>query len=95
MGIQFTGEAIGTSIRQLALRTRSHAMSLTGAVMILLADLLFLYIWWQALRTAPARRNPALLFELLGPVRHHRDGRRAGPLQRQIEQDRRPCGETL
>jgi hypothetical protein len=57
LGIQFTGEAIGTSIRQLALRTRSRAMSLTGAVVILLADLAILYIWWQALRTAPARRQ--------------------------------------
>jgi hypothetical protein len=58
LGIQFAGEAMGTSILQLALRTRSRAMSLTGSVMMLLADLLFLYIWWQALRTAPARRLP-------------------------------------
>jgi hypothetical protein len=58
LGIQFAGEAMGTSILQLALRTRSRAMSLTGSVMMLLADLLFLYIWWQALRTAPARRQP-------------------------------------
>ena len=57
LGIQFTGEAMGRSIRQLALHTRSHAMSLTGAVLILLADLMFLYIWWQALRTAPVRRQ--------------------------------------
>ena len=60
LGIQFTGEAMGRSIRQLALRTRSHAISLTGAVMILLADLLFLYIWWQALRTAPVRQRPGV-----------------------------------
>ena len=57
LGIQFAGEAMGRSIRQLALHTRSHAMSLTGAVLILLADLMFLYIWWQALRTAPVRRQ--------------------------------------
>jgi hypothetical protein len=57
LGIQFTGEAMGRSIRQLALRTRSHAMSLTGAVLILLADLVFLYIWWRALRAAPVRRQ--------------------------------------
>ena len=56
LGIQFTGDAIGTSIRQLALRTHSRAMSLTGGVVMLLASLLFLYIWWQALRTAPARQ---------------------------------------
>jgi hypothetical protein len=57
LGIQFAGEAMGRSIRQLALHTRSHAMSLTGAVLILLADLLFLYIWWQALRAAPVRQQ--------------------------------------
>jgi hypothetical protein len=57
LGIQFTGEAIGTSIRQIALRTRSRAMSLTGGVVMLLASLVFLYIWWQALRAAPARQQ--------------------------------------
>jgi hypothetical protein len=63
LGIQFTGEAIGTSIRQLALRSRSRAMSLTGGVVMQLANLLFLYIWWQALRTAPVRkRQPGVTF---------------------------------
>ncbi len=63
LGIQFCGEAIGTSIVQLARRTRSSAMSFSGGVVMMLADLLFLYIWWQALRTGPAgpgapRRQP-------------------------------------
>jgi hypothetical protein len=57
LGIQFTGEAIGTSIVQLALRTRSRAMSFSGGVVMMLADLLFLYIWWQALRTAPVGKQ--------------------------------------
>jgi hypothetical protein len=60
LGIQFAGEAIGTSILQLALSTRSRAMSLTGSVMMLLADLVVLYIWWQALRTAPVRQRPGV-----------------------------------
>jgi len=60
LGIQFAGEAIGTSIVQLALRTRSHALSFSGGVVMVLADLLFLYIWWQALRAAPARQQPAV-----------------------------------
>ena len=60
LGIQFAGEAMGTSILQLALRTRSRAMSLTGSVMMLLADLVVLYIWWQALRTAPVRQRPGV-----------------------------------
>ena len=57
LGIQFAGEAMGTSILQLALSTRSRAMSLTGGVTMLLAGLVFLYIWWQALRAAPARQQ--------------------------------------
>ena len=57
LGIQFTGEAIGASIVQLALRTRSRALSLSGGVVMVLADLMFLYIWWQALRTAPVRQQ--------------------------------------
>jgi hypothetical protein len=62
LGIQFTGAAMGRSIGQLALRTRSHAMSLSGGVVTLLADLVFLYIWWQALRAepAPARKQPGV-----------------------------------
>ena len=57
LGIQFAGEAMGTSVLQLALSTRSRAMSLTGSVVMLLADLVVLYIWWQALRTAPVRKR--------------------------------------
>jgi hypothetical protein len=62
LGIQFTGGAMGRSIGQLALRTRSRALFLSGGVVTLLADLVFLYIWWQALRTepAPARKQPGV-----------------------------------
>jgi len=68
LGIQFTGEAIGESIVQLALHRRSHAISLTGAVIILLADLIVLYIWWQALRTEPAppRKQPGVTVSASG-----------------------------
>jgi len=57
LGIKFTGEAVGTSIRQLALRTRSRTLSVSGGVLMLLANLLFLYIWWQAFRTTPVRQQ--------------------------------------
>ena len=60
LGIQFTGGAMGRSIGHLALRTRSRALSLSGGVVTLLADLVFLYIWWQALRTAPVRQQPGV-----------------------------------
>jgi len=68
LGIQFTGRAIGTSIVQLACAPRPNTVFLRRVVMML-ANLVFLYIWWQALRAAPVRRQRALLFELLGPVR--------------------------
>lgn len=57
MGIQFAGEAIGSSIRQLALRDRSSALSLFGGVIMMLSNLVFLFVWWRAFR--PARQlNP-------------------------------------
>jgi hypothetical protein len=56
LGIQFTGEAIGESTRYLAIRSHSRPISLFGNSLIMLTNLLFLYIWWQALRTAPARQ---------------------------------------
>jgi hypothetical protein len=63
LGIRFTGEAIGDSIRQLAIKHRSTPLSLTGSVLVTLVDLLCLFIWWQALRakspvTVPASTSP-------------------------------------
>ena len=69
LGIQFTGEAIGTSIVQLALSTRSRALSLSGGVVIVLANLMFLYIWWQAFRRAP-----------VAPLKPHASGDRENRL---------------
>ena len=57
LGLRFTGEAIGDSIRQLALRRLSHGLSLTGALTGTLADLLCLFIWWRAL----AEKSPSLV----------------------------------
>jgi hypothetical protein len=48
MGIQFTGEAIGQSLRHLFPWVLSP-----GDVVTLLANLVCLWIWWQALRTLP------------------------------------------
>jgi len=56
LGIRFTGEAIGDSIRQVAYRLRSTPISLTGSVVVTLVDLMCLFIWWQAFREkVPAR----------------------------------------
>lgn len=54
LGIQFTGEAIGDSLRSIAAQRRSHNISLTGSVITALADLTALYVFWQAFRQ---RRN--------------------------------------
>jgi hypothetical protein len=60
LGIQFTGEAIGESTRDLAIRSHSRPISLFGNSLIMLTNLLFLYIWRQALRTAPVRQRPGV-----------------------------------
>jgi hypothetical protein len=51
LGIQFTGEAIGESLRSIAIQHRSHALSFTGSLLATLADLASLYVVWQAVRT--------------------------------------------
>ena len=45
LGIQFSGEAIGHSLRQL-----SRATVLLGSVCVVVANLVCLYVWWQAFR---------------------------------------------
>lgn len=54
LGIQFCGGAIGEALRQLAVRGRSHTLSMGGATVMVVSYLLFLFIWWRALRTAEA-----------------------------------------
>jgi hypothetical protein len=48
LGIQFTGEAIGQSLRHMFPWSLSP-----GDVVTMLANLVCLWIWWQALRTVP------------------------------------------
>jgi len=55
MGIQFAGEAIGGSLRQLAQKDRSMLLSRTGSVIMLLSNLVLLFVWWQAFK--PARQR--------------------------------------
>ncbi len=56
LGVQFTAEAIGQSIRSLAVSTfggptpGAHAMAFGGNLIIMLANLWCLWIWRQALR---------------------------------------------
>jgi len=50
LGIQFTGEAIGDSLRSMAVLHRSKPLSFTGSFITTLVDLLSVYIIWQAFR---------------------------------------------
>jgi hypothetical protein len=56
LGMQFTGEAIGAALRQLSISHQVKALSLTGSVVAMLADLACLYVWWRTFRSA---REPA------------------------------------
>jgi len=55
LGIQFAGIAIGESLQHLATRARSRPLSLTGSMIVVIANLLRIYIWWRALRKPPGR----------------------------------------
>jgi len=66
LGVQFAGEAIGRSFSQLALKDKSRALYLTGGLISMLSNSIFLYVWWRAFRpvrqvnrTAPIEPLPA------------------------------------
>ncbi len=59
LGLEFTGETIGGSLRNLAVEMygaaaspRAHAVAFAGNVITMLANVACLYIWWRALRSA-------------------------------------------
>lgn len=54
LGIQFTGEAIGGSLRYLSTST---VVVGAGDILIVLADFICLYIWWQAFRGTPNKNR--------------------------------------
>lgn len=56
LGIQFAGEAIGESLRSMAIQRHSRPLSFTGSLIISLVDLLSVYIIWQAFRSSKSRR---------------------------------------
>jgi hypothetical protein len=63
LGIQFTGEAIGGSVRNLATGSQNHAWALAGSIFIMLTNLTAMYVWWHAFRPAAgdgSRRPPAV-----------------------------------
>ena len=52
LGIQFTGEAIGHSLRNLSRRGHSYPILYSGNAVVVLTYLAFLYILWQTFRPA-------------------------------------------
>jgi hypothetical protein len=56
LGIQFTGEAIGGSIRSLSDASRSAVVVMLGNLVIASFNLALLYFWWQAFRRPEASR---------------------------------------
>lgn len=62
LGIQFTGDAIGDSLRSLASQKHLHVLSYTGGLFSTLVDLTALYVFWQAFRRSkkePGNGSPA------------------------------------
>ena len=64
LGVEFAGSAIGESLRQMAIRSRSHPLSLTGAVVMLAAGAFRYYAWWRALRRQSEEKAQAALASL-------------------------------
>ena len=54
LGIMFTGEAIGNSVRQIALAKHSLAIVFVGDAIGMVSNLVFLYLWWRVFRKQPA-----------------------------------------
>jgi hypothetical protein len=52
LGIQFTGQAIGWSIIQVAIARRSHQLFQVGSPLVVIADLVRSFIWWRVFRSA-------------------------------------------
>ena len=50
LGIQFTGEAIGDSLRSMAADSHSFALSYVGSFFYTLADISSLYVLWHCFR---------------------------------------------
>jgi hypothetical protein len=57
MGIMFSGEAIGNAVRDIGIRERSLGVYFTGHGVVILADAISLYVWWQAFRKEAASQE--------------------------------------
>lgn len=57
LGLEFTGEAIGQSLRQLAAFHHDRSIMLTGNLFLSLSHLMRLYVWMQAFRQSGSREK--------------------------------------
>jgi hypothetical protein len=57
LGIQFTGAAIGQSVRQVARGARNLPLAVAGSMLVVVSNLICLYVWWQAFRSAAAEED--------------------------------------
>jgi 4-amino-4-deoxy-L-arabinose transferase-like glycosyltransferase len=57
LGIQMAGQAIGHSLRQLATPRRSVPLVIAGNLVIAVAHVMCLYLWWQVLRKHEVRAS--------------------------------------
>jgi len=60
LGLQFTGEAIGQSLRQIAHSQRSTGTVFAGNLLLSISHLMRLYVWWEAFRgpKTPDKQKP-------------------------------------
>ncbi len=65
LGLQMAGQAIGHSLRQLAIPHRSIPLVTTGNIIIAGAHVFCLYLWWRVLSKSEVARQPAKRFDPL------------------------------
>jgi hypothetical protein len=75
LGILFSGEAIGEAVRYLAQAGQRGLLSYGASMWITATNIMFLYMWWQALRPAAPRKTPpsAARMELDAPLPSNED----------------------
>jgi hypothetical protein len=61
LGIQFTGAAIGHSLRSLAAAHHTAWLSMLGAKLVVVTSLIRVYLWARAFRTAPQAADKGLV----------------------------------